>query len=157
MDLLLNAAGVLKVLHMPTTGGGPAMTAVLGGHAQLWCSPPGVASPHIKSGKVRALAVTGATRHPHFPDVPTLKELGFDVEYYLWTGLFVPKNTPGGPVKALREAVKHAADDPAFKSAMDKIQTPIAYKDADQFRAWWDAEAVRLAEVIKRIGRVEEK
>jgi len=157
MEMLLHAAGGLKMRHLPTTGGGPAMTAVLGGHAQLWCSPPGVASPHIKSGKVRALAVTGATRHPHFPDVPTLKELGYDVEYYLWTGLFAPKSTPAGPMKALREAVRQAVDDPAFKSAMEKIQTPIAYKDADQFRTWWDAEAVRLAEVIKRIGRVEEK
>ena len=157
MEMLLHAAGGLKMRHLPTAGGGPAMTAVLGGHAQLWCSPPGVASPHIKAGKVRALAVTGATRHPHFPDVPTLKELGYDVEYYLWTGLFAPKSTPAGPMKALREAVRQAVDDPAFKSAMEKIQTPIAYKDADQFRTWWDAEAVRLAEVIKRIGRVEDK
>ena len=157
MEMLLQAAGGLKMRHLPTTGGGPAMTAVLGGHAQLWCSPPAVASPHVKSAKVRALAVTGATRHPHFPEVPTLKELGYDVEYYLWIGMFAPKNTPAGPVKALREAIKQGVDDPAFKSAMEKIQTPIAYKDADQFRTWWDAEAVRLAEVIKRIGRVEDK
>jgi tripartite-type tricarboxylate transporter receptor subunit TctC len=157
MEMLLQAAGGLKMRHLPTTGGGPAMTAVLGGHAQLWCSPPAVASPHIKAGKIRALAVTGATRHPHFPDVPTLKELGYDVEYYLWIGMFAPKATPAGPMRALREAIRQAVDDPAFKSAMEKIQTPIAYKDADQFRAWWDAEAVRLAEVIKRIGRVDEK
>jgi tripartite-type tricarboxylate transporter receptor subunit TctC len=157
MEMLLQAAGGLKMRHLPTAGGGPATTAVLGGHAQLWCSPPGVASPHIKSGKLRPLAVTGATRHPHFPDVPTLKELGYDVDYYLWIGMFAPKNTPAGPMKALREAIRQSVDDPAFKSAMDKIQTPIAYKDADQFRPWWDAEAVRLAEVIKRIGRVEDK
>jgi tripartite-type tricarboxylate transporter receptor subunit TctC len=157
MEMLLQAAGGLKMRHLPTTGGGPAMTAVLGNHAQLWCSPPAVASAHIKSGKVRPLAVTGATRHPGFPDVPTLKELGYDVEYYLWIGMFAPKNTPAGAVKTLREAIKQAVADPAFKAAMDKVQTPIAYKDADEFRAWWDAEAVRLAEVIKRIGRVEEK
>jgi tripartite-type tricarboxylate transporter receptor subunit TctC len=157
MEMLLQTAGGLKMRHLPTTGGGPATTAVLGGHAQLWCSPPGVASPHIKSGKLRPLAVTGATRHPNFPDVPTLKELGYDVEYYLWIGMFAPKATPAGPMKALREAIRQSVDDPAFKSAMEKIQTPIAYKDADQFKVWWDAEAVRLAEVIKRIGRIEEK
>jgi tripartite-type tricarboxylate transporter receptor subunit TctC len=157
MEMLLHAAGGLKMRHLPTSGGGPATTAVLGGHAQLWCSPPGVASPHIKSGKLRPLAVTGATRHPYFPDVPTLKELGFDVEYYLWTGLFAPKNVPAAVVKSLRDGIRQAVDDPAFKSAMEKIQTPIAYKNADQFRTWWDAEAVRLAEVIKRIGRVEDK
>jgi tripartite-type tricarboxylate transporter receptor subunit TctC len=155
MEMLLQAAGGLKMRHLPTTGGGPATTAVLGGHAQLWCSPPGVASPHIKSGKLRPLAVTGATRHPNFPDLPTLKELGYDVEYYLWIGLFAPTNTPGGAMKALREAVRLAVDDPAFKNAMEKIQTPIAYQDADEFRAWLDVDAARLAEVIKRVGRLE--
>jgi tripartite-type tricarboxylate transporter receptor subunit TctC len=155
MEMLLQAAGGLKMRHLPTTGGGPATTAVLGGHAQLWCSPPGVASPHIKSGKLRPLVLTGATRHLHFPDIPTLRELGYDVEYYLWIGLFAPRNTPGPVLKSLREAVRQAVDDTAFKSGMEKIQTPIAYKDAEEFRAWWDADAARLAEVVKRIGRVE--
>jgi tripartite-type tricarboxylate transporter receptor subunit TctC len=157
MEWLLQAAGGLKMRHLPTTGGGPAMTAVLGNHAQLWASPPGVASPHIKAGKVRPLAVTGATRHPHFPEVPTLRELGYDVEYYLWIGLFVPKNTPAPAAKVLREAVRQAVDDPAFRNAMEKIQTPIAYKDADDFRTWVDAEALQLAQVIRQIGRVEGK
>jgi tripartite-type tricarboxylate transporter receptor subunit TctC len=157
MEMLLQAAGNLKMRHLPTTGGGPAMTAVLGNHAQLWCSPPGVASPHIKSGKVRALAVTGAQRHPYFPDLPTLKELGYDVEYYLWIGLFTPRGTPAPTVKVLREAVRQAVDDPSFKSAMEKIQTPIAYKDADEFRTWLGVDAARLAKVIQRIGKVEIK
>jgi tripartite-type tricarboxylate transporter receptor subunit TctC len=156
-EMLLNAAGGLKMRHLPTTGGGPATTAVLGGHAAFWMSTTGPAAPHVKSGKFRALAVTSAARHAHYPDVPTLKELGYDVEYYLWIGLFVPKATPAVAVKALREAVKQAVDDPAFKSAMEKIQVPIAYQDADEFRAWWDADAARLAEAVKRIGRVEVK
>jgi len=75
-EMLLQAAGGLRMRHLPTTGGGPAMTAVLGRHVQFWCSPPAVAAPHLKSGKVRAFASTGAARHPSFPDVPTLKELG---------------------------------------------------------------------------------
>jgi tripartite-type tricarboxylate transporter receptor subunit TctC len=156
-EMLLHAAGGLKMRHLPTTGGGPATTAVLGGHAAFWMSTTGPAAPHVKSGKFRALAVTSAARHPHYPDVPTLKELGYDVEYYLWVGLFVPKATPGAAVKALREAVKQAVDDPAFKSAMEKIQVPIAYQDADEFRAWWDADAARLVEAVARIGRVEVK
>ncbi len=156
MEMLLQAAGV-KMRHLPTAGGGPATTAVLGGHAQLWCSTTGPAAPHVKSGKFRALAVTSAKRHPNFADVPTLKELGYDVEYYLWIGLFVPKNTPAPVMKALREAVRGAVEDPAFKSALEKIQTPPAYLDADEFRAWWDADSAKLAEVIKRIGKVEAK
>jgi tripartite-type tricarboxylate transporter receptor subunit TctC len=155
MEMLLHAAGGLRMRHLPTTGGGPATTAVLGGHAQLWMSPPGVASAHIKSGKLRPLAASGATRHPYFPDVPTLRELGYDVEYYLWIGLFAPKGIPANAMKALRDAVRAAVEDPAYKSAMEKIQVPVAYQDADEFKAWWDADAARLAAVIKRIGKVE--
>ena len=156
-EMLLHAAGGLKMRHLPTTGGGPATTAVLGGHAAFWMSTTGPAAPHVKSGKFRALAVTGATRHPHYPDVATLKELGYDVEYYLWVGLFAPRATPPAALKALRDAAKQAVDDPAFKTAMEKIQVPIAYQDAEEFRAWWDADAARLAEAIKRIGRMETK
>jgi tripartite-type tricarboxylate transporter receptor subunit TctC len=68
--------GNLKMRHLPTTGGGPATTATLGNHAQMWISPTGISAPHIKSGKLRALATFSATRHPRFPDVPTMKELG---------------------------------------------------------------------------------
>jgi tripartite-type tricarboxylate transporter receptor subunit TctC len=156
MEMLLAAAGGLKMRHLPTTGGGPATTAVLGGHAHLWCSTTGPAAPHVKAGTFRALAVTSAARHPHF-DAPTLKELGYDVEYYLWIGLFAPKATPAPVMKALREAIRQAVEDPAFKSALEKVQSPLAYQDADEFRAWWDADAARLAEAVKRIGRVEAK
>jgi tripartite-type tricarboxylate transporter receptor subunit TctC len=156
MEMFLHAAGI-KMRHLPTTGGAPAMTAVLGGHAAMWASPPAVAAPHLKAGKVRALATWGATRLAAFPEVPTMKELGYDVEYYLWTGLFAPKNVPANVVKVLRDATRKAVEDPEFKSAMEKIQTPIAYQDADEFRVWWERDARILADVIKRIGRVEAK
>ena len=157
MEMLLQAAGGLKMRHLPTAGGGPATTAVLGNHAHLWMSPPGVAAPHIKAGKLRPLAVTGASRHAYFPDVPTLRELGYDVEYYLWIGLFGPKDLGPEPMRVLRDTVRKAVQDPDFKGAMDKIQVPIAYQDADEFKAWWDREATLLAGVIKRIGKVESK
>ena len=157
MEMLLHAAGGLKMRHLITTGGAPATTAVLGGHAAMWASPPALALPHVKAGKLRMLATWGATRLAAYPDVPTLKELGYDLEYYLWTGLFAPRGTPAPVVKALRDATRQAVQDPEFRSAMDKAQTPIAYQDADEFRAWWDADAARLAAVIKRIGRIEAK
>ena len=156
MEMMLQAAGA-KMRHLPTTGGGPATTAVLGGHADLWCSTIGPATPHVKSGKFRALAVTSTARQQYFPDVPTLKELGYDVEYYLWIGLFAPKATPAPVMKAWRDAVRQAVEDPAFKSALEKVQSPLAYQDADDFKTWWDADAARLAEVIKKIGKVEVK
>ena len=157
MEMLLNAAGGLKMRHLITTGGAPATTAVLGGHAAMWASPPALALPHVKAGKMRMLATWGATRLAAYPDVPTLKELGYDLEYYLWTGLFAPRATPPAAVRMLREATRQAVQDPEFRASMERAQTPIAYQDADEFRAWWDADAARLATVIKRIGRVEAK
>lgn len=155
MAWLLQAAGDLKMRHLPTTGGGPAMTAVLGNHAQMWVSPTGVAAPHIQGGKVRPLAVFSTTRHPRFPDVPTLTELGYDIEYYFWVGLFAPKGTPVPALKAIGDATRRAVQDPEFKTAMDKVKTEVAYLDADEFKRFWAREAATVAGVIQRIGRVE--
>ena len=156
LEMFLQAAG-LKMRHLPTTGGGPATTAVLGGHAQLWASPPALAAPHIQAGKMRALATWGATRLAAFPDVPTLKELGYDVEYYIWTGLFAPKAVPPHVIQILRDATRKAVQDEEFKSAMEKAKTPVAYLDMDEFKAFWDKDAQRIASVIQFIGKTETK
>ena len=147
--------GGLQMKHLPTTGGGPAMTAVLGNHAQMWVSPTGVAAPHIQAGKVRALATLGATRHPRFPDVPTLKELSYDIEYYFWVGLFAPVKVPAAVLRTLDEAVRQAVRDPEFTKAMDKVQTEVAYLGGDEFARFWQRDARTVAAVIKQIGKVE--
>jgi len=156
LEMFLQSAG-LKMRHLPTTGGAPATSAVLGGHAQLWASPPALAAPHIEAGKMRALATWGATRLAAFPDVPTLKELGYDIEYYIWTGLFAPKATPANVVQILRDATRRAVQDDEFKSAMEKAKTPIAYQDADEFKAFWDSDAKRIAAIIQHIGKADAK
>jgi tripartite-type tricarboxylate transporter receptor subunit TctC len=156
LEMFLQAAG-LKMRHLPTTGGAPATTAVLGGHAQLWASPPALAAPHIEAGKMRALATWGATRLAAFPDVPTLKELGYDVEYYIWTGLFAPRGVSATVVQILRDATRKAVEDPEFKSAMEKAKTPMAYQDADEFKAFWDRDAQRIAATIQFIGKTDAK
>ena len=156
LEMFLQAAG-LKMRHLPTTGGGPATAAVLGGHALLWASPPALAAPHIAAGKMRALATWGATRLAAFPDVPTLKELGYDVEYYIWTGLFAPRGIRAGVLQTLRDVTRRAVQDDEFKAAMDKAKTPIAYQDTDEFKAFWDTDAKRIASVIQFIGKTEAK
>ena len=156
LEMFLQAAG-LKMRHLPTTGGAPATTAVLGGHAQLWASPPALAAPHIEAGKMRALATWGATRLAAFPDVPTLKELGYDVEYYIWTGLFAPRGVPANVIQTLRDATRKAVEDPEFKSSMDKAKTPVSYQDADEFKAFWDRDAQRISATIQFIGKTEAK
>jgi tripartite-type tricarboxylate transporter receptor subunit TctC len=156
-EMLLRAAGGLRMRHLPTTGGGPALTALLGGHAQVLVSTVGVASPQIKAGKVRALATFGAARLAHLPDVPTVKELGWDVEFYVWAGLFAPRGTPETAVKALRDAIRQAVQHADFKKAMDNAQLVIAYQDAGEFKAWWDRDAQAIAATIKSIGKLELK
>jgi tripartite-type tricarboxylate transporter receptor subunit TctC len=152
MEAFMQAAGI-KLRHLPTTGGGPAMTAVLGGHATLATLSTGAVSAQMKGGKVRVLANSGAKRLAAFPDTPTMKELGYDVEVYLWTGLFAPKDVPGHVLKTLRGAVRQAAQDDEFKAASEKMQMPPAYQDADEFKTWWDKDSDMLAGVIRRMGK----
>ncbi|OGA42863.1 MAG: hypothetical protein A3G25_20800 [Betaproteobacteria bacterium RIFCSPLOWO2_12_FULL_63_13] len=155
-EMFLQAAK-LKMRHLPTTGGAPAMTAVLGGHAVSWACPPNIAAPHLASGKVRALAQWGGRRLEAFPSIPTLREQGYDIEYYLWGGLFAPKNVPPHVFARLRNAVSQAVSDADFIKGMEKIRTPVAYQDADEFNVWWEKDAQKLAQVVQRIGKVAEK
>src|SRR5688572_21203488 len=91
--LFMKAAGI-QMRHLPTNGGGPAVTAILGNNSQVLVSSIAAANAQMKAGKLRPLACFGAKRAPALPDVPTMKELGYDVEFYLWVGLFAPKGTP---------------------------------------------------------------
>jgi tripartite-type tricarboxylate transporter receptor subunit TctC len=154
MELFMQAAGI-KMRHLPTTGGNPAMTAVLGGHAEMWASPPALAYGHIRAGKLRVLANFGAQRLAALPDVPTLRELGHNVEYYLWAGLFAPKDVPAPILKIIQDAVRRAAQEAEFNTAMEKVQTPIAYLAGEEFKRWWDQDASMLAEVVRRIGKLD--
>ena len=153
-EMFAHAAGI-KLRHVPYTGGGPALIALLGGHVDILFSVPIIAFVQLKSGDVTPLAVASEKRHPAFPNVPTLKELGYDVEYYMWCGFFAPRATPPDILKTLREATRKAAASPEFKAAMDKMNTPIDYRDADEFQKFWDKDAQRSIEAIRRIGRVE--
>ncbi len=156
MAMFAHATGI-QLRHLPLVGGPPAMTAVLGGHATMWASPPAMAAPHAQSGKLRLLASWGAQRHPYFKDIPTFKELGYNIEYYLWVGQFAPANVPAPVLKTLRDAARQAVQDPDFKAAMDKTQTPVAFKEGAEYQKFLDDDVRTLAAVINRIGRVEEK
>jgi len=153
--LLAKAAGNLQMRHLPTTGGGPAITAVLGGNASFFMSPTSIALPHIKSGKVRALAVSSAVRAKSLPEVPTFKEQGYDLEYYFWIALFAPKGTPDAIVTKLREATKTAAHSKEFLGTLDKLGQELAYMDQPEFASFWAADAKKMEDAIASIGRVQ--
>ena len=155
-EMLSHAAGI-KLKHIPYGGAGPALTAILGGHVDTLASGPAVVIPHIKSGKLRPLAGWGAKRVAALADLPTFKELGYDIEFYIWAGVFAPRGTPQPALKKLRDTVRQAVNDPAFKTAMEKLQTPVAYMDAPEFQKFWDKDAKMLADAIKRMGKIEIK
>ncbi len=154
MEMFMLAAGI-KMRHLPTTGGGPMMNAMLGGHAQAVMTPVSLAAAQVKAGKLRLLAHTGTAPVAAYPEVPSFKSLGYDVEYTAWAGLVAPKNTPPHVIKILRDATRQAVKEPEVVGSHAKLETPIAYMDADEFNAWWAQDAARLAEVVKKIGKVE--
>jgi tripartite-type tricarboxylate transporter receptor subunit TctC len=156
MEVFQQVTGV-KMRHLPTTGGGPAMTALVAGHAFVSALSTGAVSPQAKAGKLRVLANTGASRLAAFPNTPTMKELGYDMEVYLWVGMFARKEVPAPVLGVVRQAVKQAVTDPQFMNASMKMQMPPAYLDAPEFQTWWDKDCERLAGAIRRIAPPDAK
>jgi tripartite-type tricarboxylate transporter receptor subunit TctC len=153
--LFAKAAGDLKMRHLPTNGGGPAVTAVLGGNVNFFLSPTSIALPHIRAGKVNALAVSSAKRTKSLPDVPTFKEQGYDLEYYFWVGIFAPKGTPAPIITTLRDGLNKAAHSKQFLDTLDNLGQELAYMDQPEFTTFWAADAKRQEEAIIAIGRVQ--
>ena len=156
MEIFANAAGI-KLFHVPYQGGGPALTALLGGQVHALASGPAPAVGQIKAGKMRALASWSTERLPLMPEVPTFKELGYDAEFYIWSGVFAPAAIPTPVLDRLRAAVREAANSADFRGAMEKVQTPVSYLDAPAFRTYWERDAARLKIALEKIGKVEEK
>jgi tripartite-type tricarboxylate transporter receptor subunit TctC len=154
MALFMQSAGI-KLRHLPTAGGGPALTALMGNNSQALVSSIAAASGQLKAGKARALASFGATRSPAYPGVPTMKELGHDIEFYLWVGLFAPKGTPEPIVTKLRDWTRQAAATEQFKQAMTNLGQEVAYLDQTEFRAFWAADAKRVEDAVRQIGKVD--
>jgi tripartite-type tricarboxylate transporter receptor subunit TctC len=151
--LFEKATGIPKLRHLPTNGGGPAINALLGNNAQASAQSTSATLQHIRSGKLRALASFGGKRSKVLPDVPTLKELGYDVEYYLWVGIFAPKGTPAKVLSILSAALDKAADSEPFRKVISNLGQEYAYLNAKDFAAFWEADAKRADAAVKLIGR----
>jgi tripartite-type tricarboxylate transporter receptor subunit TctC len=156
MEIFANAAGI-KLFHVPYQGGGPAVTALLGGQVHALASGPAAAIGQIKGGKMRALASWSTERLPLLPEIPTFKELGYDAEFYIWSGVLAPAAVPTPVLDRLRAAVREAASSPEFKGAMEKVSTPVSYLDAPAFRTYWERDAARLKVALDKIGKVDDK
>src|SRR6478672_4180402 len=140
MEMFAHSADI-KLLHVPFTGGGPAVVALLGGQVDALSTGPSTVLQHVKAGKVRILASWGERRLASLPDVATLSEAGFDAIFFQWSGLFAPAATPEPILARLREAARVAAADPRFVSTLQTVETPVQYLDAPEMRRFWEADA----------------
>ncbi len=154
MEMLSQSAG-LKLSHIPYTGAGPAVVALLGGQIDAVASGPATVLQHIKAGKLRALAHWGDAPLSALPEVPSLRDAGLPVEYAQWSGLFVPAATPEPVAQRLRAAAKMAAQDAKVREVIGNAGTPILYQDAPEFEKYVQLDARRMVDVVRRIGRLD--
>ena len=152
---MFDASAGIKMLHVPFTGAGPAVIALLGGTIDSVSSGPSTVVQHVKAGKLRVLASWGDKRLASLPDVPTLTEAGYPVVFTQWTALFAPTGTPEAAVTKLRDAARAAVADPKFVAAMATVETPIQYLDAPELQRFWDGDNQKLGEAVRRIGKLE--
>ena len=151
--MFMDAAKV-KMRHLPTTGGGPAITQALGGHSQVTGGGPAALNPYIKTAKLRAIASWGTKPHPSQPNLPTFKSLGFDIEAYLWVGLFTTAGVPEATFSKMRDLIRRAAADPMFKQALERVEVVPDYREGADFRKFFDADYKRMAAAVKSIGKI---
>jgi tripartite-type tricarboxylate transporter receptor subunit TctC len=154
MEILKQVANV-RMTHIPYTGAGPAVIALLGGQVDAVASGPATVLQHVKAGKLRVLAHWGTTKLETLPDVPSLKQAGYNAEYAQWSGLFVPANTPDAVVQRLRAAARFAANDPKVKEVILNAGSPILYQDTPDFEKYVQNDVKRMHDVVKKIGKVE--
>lgn len=144
-------AGV-TIKAVPFKGGGPALISLLGGHIDASIDYITVFEPQIRAKKIRALVIFESKRDSAFPDVPTLKEKGIDMEYAAWTGVFAPVQTPQPIIRKLEEMMEKVISDPDFVGKIRNSGGVIDYKYGDDAKKFFDSEYERAGESIKKLG-----
>lgn len=151
VELFANLAGV-KMLHIPYKGGGPALTAVLGGEADLSALAVSAVMPHVNAGRMRALAITSPKRLSALPQIPAAAEAVPGYDFASWVGVLAPSSTPAALVSAINSIVVKAARAPDVVERFNKDATDVAANSPTEFRAFIQSEAKRWAKVVKDSG-----
>jgi tripartite-type tricarboxylate transporter receptor subunit TctC len=143
----------VDITHIPFKGGGPAAAAVLSGQPPIGSIAGSAPLPHIKAGKLRALAVSSAQRLAALPDVPTLGELGFSgMEDYTWVGFFVPAGTPAEVAQKLNDALLKVARDPQIKERLEALAFDVTAAPLADTAAYVKSELAKWGKVVRDVG-----
>lgn len=151
---MLSQTGNIKMTHVPFTGAGPAVIALLGGQIDAVSTGPATVLQHIKAGKIRVLAHWGNGKLASMPGVASIKDNGINVDYAQWSGLFIPSGTPEPIAQRLRAAAKVAAQDPKVNEVINNAGSPVMYMDSPEFEKYVQTDAARMVDVVKRIGKL---
>jgi tripartite-type tricarboxylate transporter receptor subunit TctC len=142
-----------ELVHIPYRGAGPAMVDTIAGNVPSMFDSLPSAAPHIKAGKVRALAVSGEQRNPAFPDVPTMKEQGFpDLISYSWFGISVPARTPQPIVDRLASEIQVVLKQPAVVKRWEEIGAEASTMTPAEVTRFIQAEIDKWTPVVKASG-----
>jgi tripartite-type tricarboxylate transporter receptor subunit TctC len=146
------SAGI-DALHVPFKGGAEAMSEVIAGRVNFFFGPPALVGPHVRDGKLIALAVNGTARTPSLPDVPTTRELGFtDAEYPIWFGLFVPAKTPPDIVDRLRGETTKALQSTKLRERFSALAVDPMLIPATDFTAFVQNEIALNTALVQKVG-----
>jgi tripartite-type tricarboxylate transporter receptor subunit TctC len=151
--LLFGKAAGIKVTTIPGAGGADAITKLVGGHVDFGGGHPSEILPHMKAGRLRALAVALEQRDPSIPDVPTFREAGYDVVTAgSVKGVAAPKGTPKEVIAYLEKKFKEVADDPEFKKIMSDLGQPVMYQGAAEYKVWFKQAYDQFGSLYKTLG-----
>jgi tripartite-type tricarboxylate transporter receptor subunit TctC len=154
---LLKYQAKVDIVHVPYRGAAAAMTALIAGDVDMLVDSVPPSLPHIRAGRVRALAVTTAQRVPQLPDVPTMIESGFPgFEVSAWSGVATTAGAPPEVVARLSAEVGRALEDPQTAATYERAGLPVHYLDAEAFGAFWDREIEKFAVAVKYSGAAVE-
>ena len=154
LEQFMVEAGV-RVTHVPYQGWGQSGPAALGGHIEAVVAQPGDLKPMVDGKRMRVLIAFQPQRHPAFPDVPTARELGWNVVNGVWYLLLAPKGTPASVVKYVHDAAKAAMEDAAFATAMAARGVDVDYRPGETLRADVWREYRAHTEILKRLGMIK--
>jgi tripartite-type tricarboxylate transporter receptor subunit TctC len=148
---MLNEKANIDLAHVPFQGAGPGVTALLGGHIDLYAGNPLESYEHVQTKKFRAIGIFDRKRSPEYPEVPTIAEQGYDLVVTVWFGIAAPKKTPPYIIQKVHDAFKKGMGDEKFVSKMSQMKQAISYLGPEDFRRFIKEQHDFNGKIISRL------